>query len=84
MKYKNNRWRIPMINLQLFADGEGDGSGAGDGNEDGAGAGSGDSGNEMSFDDFSGAGRESCRVRTQGPESGKYSGDQGSRKSGRR
>lgn len=49
MKYKNNRWRIPMINLQLFADGEGDGSGAGDGNEDGAGAGSGDSGNEMSF-----------------------------------
>lgn len=40
MKYKNNRWRIPMINLQLFADGEGDGSGAGDGNEDGAGAGS--------------------------------------------
>ena len=54
MKYKNNRWRIPMINLQLFADGEGDGSGAGDGNEDGAGAGSGDSGNEMSFDDFLG------------------------------
>lgn len=50
MKYKNNRWRIPMINLQLFADGEGDGSGAGDGNEDGAG----DSGNEMSFDDFLG------------------------------
>lgn len=56
MKYKNNyyRWRPPMINLQLFADGEGDGSGAGDGNEDGAGAGSGDSGNEMSFDDFLG------------------------------
>ena len=52
MKYKNNRWRIPMINLQLFADGEGDGSGAGDGNEDGAGAGSENSGNEMSFDDF--------------------------------
>lgn len=46
MKYKNNRWRIPMINLQLFADGEGDG------NEDGAGAGSENSGNEMSFDDF--------------------------------
>ena len=40
MKYKNNHyhWRIPMINLQVFADGEGDGSGAGDGNEDGAGA----------------------------------------------
>ena len=56
MKYKNNHynWRIPMINLQLFADGEGDGSGAGDGNEDGAGAGSGDGGNEMSFDDFLG------------------------------
>ena len=56
MKYKKNyyRWRPPMINLQLFADGEGDGSGAGDGNEDGAGAGSGDSGNEMSFDDFLG------------------------------
>lgn len=56
MKRKNNHyhWRIPMINLQVFADGEGDGSGAGDGNEDGAGAGSGDSGNEMSFDDFLG------------------------------
>ena len=56
MKYKNNHyhWRIPMINLQLFADGEGDGSGAGDGNEDGAGAVSGDGGNEMSFDDFLG------------------------------
>ena len=55
MKRKNNHyhWRIPMINLQVFADGEGDG-GAGDGNEDGAGAGSGDSGNEMSFDDFLG------------------------------
>lgn len=54
MKYKNNhyRWRIPMMNLQLFAEGEGDGSGVGD--EDGAGAGSGDSGNEMSFDDFLG------------------------------
>ena len=54
MKCKNNHyhWRIPMINLQVFADGEGDGSGAGDGNEDGTGAGSGDSGNEMSFDDF--------------------------------
>ena len=56
MKCKNNHyhWRIPMINLQVFADGEGDGSGAGDGNEDGTGAGSGDSGNEMSFDDFLG------------------------------
>ena len=56
MKYKNNhyRWRIPMMNLQLFAEGEGDGSGAGDGNEDGAGAGSGNGGNEMSFDDFLG------------------------------
>lgn len=54
MKYKNNhyRWRIPMMNLQLFAEGEGDGSGAGDGNEDGAGAGAGDNGNELSFDDF--------------------------------
>lgn len=54
MKYKNNhyRWRIPMMNLQLFAEGEGDGSGAGD--DGGAGAGSGDSGNEMSFDDFLG------------------------------
>lgn len=54
MKYKNNhyRWRIPMMNLQLFAEGEGDGSGAGDGNEDGAGSGNG--GNEMSFDDFLG------------------------------
>lgn len=54
MKYKNNhyRWRIPMINLQVFADGEGDGSGAGD--DGGAGAGSGDGGNEMSFDDFLG------------------------------
>jgi hypothetical protein len=54
MKYRNMRWRIPMNNLQLFAEGEGDGSGAGNGNEDGAGAGSGDSGNEMSFDDFLG------------------------------
>lgn len=54
MKYKNNhyRWRIPMMNLQLFAEGEGDGSGAGD--DGGAGAGSGDGGNEMSFDDFLG------------------------------
>lgn len=52
MKYKNNhyRWRIPMMNLQLFAEGEGDGSGAGD--DGGAGAGSENSGNEMSFDDF--------------------------------
>ena len=54
MKYRNMRWRIPLNNLQLFAEGEGDGSGAGNGNEDGAGAGSGDSGNEMSFDDFLG------------------------------
>ena len=46
MKYKNNRWRPPMINLQLFAEGEGDVGGAG--------AGSGDGGNEMSFDDFLG------------------------------
>lgn len=54
MKYKNNhyRWRIPMMNLQLFAEGEGDGSGVGD--DGGAGAGSGDGGNEMSFDDFLG------------------------------
>ena len=54
MKYKNNhyRWRIPMMNLQLFAEGEGDGRGVGD--DGGAGAGSGDGGNEMSFDDFLG------------------------------
>lgn len=54
MKYKNNhyRWRIPMMNLQLFAEGEEDGSGVGD--DGGAGAGSGDGGNEMSFDDFLG------------------------------
>ena len=58
MKYMNNLyrgWRIPMTNLQLFADGDGNGSGSGDGNGDGAGAGSGDSGdgNEpLSFDDF--------------------------------
>ena len=54
MKYKNNhyRWRIPMMNLQLFAEGEGDGSGVGD--DGGAGAGSGDGGNEMSFDDLLG------------------------------
>ena len=54
MKYKNNHYRrrIPMMNLQLFAEGEGDGSGVGD--DGGAGAGSGDGGNEMSFDDFLG------------------------------
>ena len=69
MKYKNNhyRWRIPMMNLQLFAEGEGDGSGAGDGNEDGAGAGSGNGGNEMSFDDFLGQAenREEFDLRVQ-------------------
>ena len=54
MKYKNNRWRPPMINLQLFAEGEGNDNGAGDGDDGGAGAGSGDGGNEMSFDDFLG------------------------------
>ena len=54
MKRKNNHyhWRIPMINLQLFAEGEGNDNGAGD--DGGAGAGSGDGGNEMSFDDFLG------------------------------
>jgi hypothetical protein len=54
MKYKNNRWRSPMINLQLFAEGEGNDNGAGNGDDGGAGAGSGDGGNEMSFDDFLG------------------------------
>lgn len=54
MKYKNNRWKPPMINLQLFAEGEGNDNGAGDGDDGGAGAGSGDGGNEMSFDDFLG------------------------------
>lgn len=56
MKYKWNNWRIPMTNLQLFADGDDGGSGTGDGGGAGAGAGTstaGGSGNEpMSFDDF--------------------------------
>lgn len=60
MKHMNNfygGWRIPMINLQLFAEGDGDDGGSGDGNGGGAGAGSGNgegnNGNgSMSFDDF--------------------------------
>ena len=39
MRHMNNHWRVPMSNLQLFADGGGDGSGSGD---NGA----------LSFDDF--------------------------------
>lgn len=60
MKHMNNfygGWRIPMTNLQLFAEGDGDDGGSGDGNGGGAGAGSGNgegnNGNgSMSFDDF--------------------------------
>lgn len=60
MKHMNNfygGWRIPMTNLQLFAEGDGDGSGSGDGNGDGTGTedgnGEGNNGNgSMSFDDF--------------------------------
>lgn len=55
MKHKNNYygyWRIPMANLQLFA--EGDGGGAGDGNGDGAGANAGgNSGDKpLTFEEF--------------------------------
>nr|DAH99118.1 MAG TPA: Major capsid protein [Caudoviricetes sp.] len=60
MKHMNNfygGWRIPMTNLQLFAEGDGDGGGSGDGNGDGTGTGDGNgegnNGNgSMSFDDF--------------------------------
>ncbi|MCI7181566.1 MAG: DUF4355 domain-containing protein [Schaedlerella sp.] len=56
MKYNSNGWRIPMTNLQLFADGDDGGSGTGDGGGTGEGTGAkstGASGNEpMSFDDF--------------------------------
>lgn len=60
MKHMNNfygGWRIPMTNLQLFAEGDGDDGGSGDGNGGGVGAGSGNgegnNGNgSMSFDDF--------------------------------
>lgn len=51
MRHMNNHWRVPMSNLQLFADGGGDGSGSGDGDGGGAGSGSGDNG-ALSFDDF--------------------------------
>ena len=60
MKHMNNfygDWRIPMTNLQLFAEGDGDDGGSGDGNGDGTGTGDGNgeenNGNgSMSFDDF--------------------------------
>ena len=37
MKFKDNHWRFPMTNLQLFAEGDGGGSGTGDGGGAGAG-----------------------------------------------
>lgn len=44
MKFKDNHWRFPMTNLQLFADGDGGGAGAG--------TGAGSVIEQMSFDDF--------------------------------
>ena len=52
MKFKDNHWRFPMTNLQLFADGDGGGSVTGDGGGAGAGTGAGSVTEQMSFDDF--------------------------------
>lgn len=52
MKHRNYPWRIPMSNLQLFAEGDDGGANGGDGSGSGEGTG-GAGGNEpMSFEDF--------------------------------
>ena len=52
MKHKNDTWRIPMANLQLFAEGDDDGPDKGDGGGSAAGAGLDDENKPMTFDAF--------------------------------
>ena len=52
MKYKSNYWRIPMANLQLFAEGDDGGPDGGDGSGSAAGTGAAGGNKPITFDDF--------------------------------